>query len=199
MREACPDVAVVCLTASANVREIDALYEAGAVRVCRRIRSSTRSLGDQGRRLMNLTATNTAIVLDSTADFPEAPDRFQNWRVVPLYVLFGDAGYRDYVELTPEEFYARLRTAAELPTTSQPTPGDFLTTYEELSGYDRIYSIHLSSALSGTYQAQRPQRRSSATRCAPSTPRPRPRRSRCSASRSSAGSTRGRPTTRSRR
>ena len=102
---------------------------------------------------MNLTAANTAIVLDSTADFPEAPDRFQNWRVVPLYVLFGDASYRDYVELTPEEFYARLRTAAELPTTSQPTPGDFLTTYEELSGYERIYSIHLSSALSGTYQS----------------------------------------------
>ena len=60
---------------------------------------------------MNLTATNTAIVLDSTADFPEAPKRFPNWRVVPLYVLFGDQSYRDYVELTPEEFYARLRTS----------------------------------------------------------------------------------------
>jgi len=46
---------------------------------------------------MNLTATNTAIVLDSTADFPEAPKRFPNWRVVPLYVLFGDQSYRDYV------------------------------------------------------------------------------------------------------
>jgi DegV family protein with EDD domain len=102
---------------------------------------------------MTLTAKNTAIVLDSTADFPEAPKRFPNWRVVPLYVLFGDQSYRDYVELAPEEFYARLRTAEELPTTSQPTPGDFLRTYEELSGYDRIYSLHLSSALSGTYQS----------------------------------------------
>jgi DegV family protein with EDD domain len=102
-----------------------------------------------------LTAENTAIVLDSTADFPEAPGRFPNWRVVPLYVLFGDESYRDYVDLTPEEFYARLRTADELPTTSQPTPGDFLTTYEELSGYDRIYSLHLSAALSGTYQSAR--------------------------------------------
>ena len=35
---------------------------------------------------MNLTAENTAIVLDSTADFPEAQERFPNWRVVPLYV-----------------------------------------------------------------------------------------------------------------
>ena len=102
---------------------------------------------------MNLTATNTAIVLDSTADFPEAPERFPNWRVVPLYVLFGDESYRDYVELAPEEFYARLRTSEALPTTSQPTPGDFLETYEELGGYERIYSLHLSSVLSGTYQS----------------------------------------------
>jgi DegV family protein with EDD domain len=102
---------------------------------------------------MNLTAENTAIVLDSTADFPAAPDRFPNWRVVPLYVLFGDESYRDYVELTPEQFYARLRTANELPTTSQPTPGDFLETYEQLSRYERIYSLHLSAALSGTYQS----------------------------------------------
>jgi DegV family protein with EDD domain len=102
---------------------------------------------------VNLTATNTAIVLDSTADFPEAPKRFLNWRVVPLYVLFGDQSYRDYVELAPEEFYARLRTSEALPTTSQPTPGDFLETYEELGAYERIYSLHLSSVLSGTYQS----------------------------------------------
>jgi DegV family protein with EDD domain len=102
---------------------------------------------------VDLTAQNTAIVLDSTADFPEAPQRFPNWRVVPLYVVFGDQSYRDYVELAPPEFYARLRTAEELPTTSQPTPGDFLQTYEELAQYERIYSVHISSALSGTYQS----------------------------------------------
>jgi len=102
---------------------------------------------------LNLTSKNTAIVLDSTADFPEAPERFPNWRVVPLYVLFGDESYRDYVDLSPHEFYERLRTAEVLPTTSQPTPGDFLKTYEELEDYDRVYSLHLSSALSGTYQS----------------------------------------------
>jgi DegV family protein with EDD domain len=104
---------------------------------------------------VTLTAESTAIVLDSTADFPEAPERFPNWRVVPLYVLFGDESYRDYVDLTPEQFYAKLRTSENLPTTSQPTPGDFLTTYKELSGYERIYSLHLSAALSGTYQSAR--------------------------------------------
>ena len=102
---------------------------------------------------MDLTAQNTAIVLDSTADFPAAPKRFPNWRVVPLYVLFGDESYRDYVELSPQEFYAKLRTAPELPTTSQPTPGDFLAAYEGLAGYERIYSLHISAALSGTYQS----------------------------------------------
>jgi len=100
---------------------------------------------------VTLTAENTAIVLDSTADFPEAPQRFANWRVVPLYVRFGTQSFKDYVELSPHDFYARLRTADELPTTSQPTPGDFLETYRELGAYERVYSLHLSGDLSGTF------------------------------------------------
>ena len=104
---------------------------------------------------MNLTSENTAIVVDSTADFPEASRTFRNWRVVPLYVRFGDESKRDYVDIGPDEFYARLRTAVELPTTSQPTPGDFLATYEELNGYDRIYSLHISAKLSGTFESAR--------------------------------------------
>lgn len=99
---------------------------------------------------MRLDRENTAIVLDSTADFPEAAERHSNMRVVPLYVRFGEESYRDYVELDPHDFYARLRTASELPTTSQPTPQDFLSVYEELAGYERIYSVHISSRLSGT-------------------------------------------------
>ena len=54
---------------------------------------------------MELTAANTAIVLDSTADFPVAAERFPNWRVVPLYVRFGAESYRDYVDISPTEFY----------------------------------------------------------------------------------------------
>jgi DegV family protein with EDD domain len=101
---------------------------------------------------MNLTAENTAIVLDSTADFPDAPDRFPNWRVVPLYVNFGETSYRDYVDLGPDEFYRRLASSTETPTTSQPTPGDFAAVYEELAcRYDRILSLQLSSTLSGTF------------------------------------------------
>ena len=100
---------------------------------------------------MNLTAENTAIVLDSTADFPDARDRFPNWRVVPLYVLFGAESYRDYVDIGPAEFYERLRTSDELPTTSQPTPQDFLAVYKELAGYECVFSLHVSAKLSGTF------------------------------------------------
>ena len=102
---------------------------------------------------MNLTIENTAVVLDSTSDYPDAPSRFPNMRFVPLYVRFGDETYRDYVELGPAEFFERLRGAAVLPATSQPTPKDFVATYEELAGFERIYSLHVSSKLSGTFQS----------------------------------------------
>jgi DegV family protein with EDD domain len=102
---------------------------------------------------MRLTTENTAIVLDSTADFPEARERYPNMRVVPLYVRFGEESFRDYVDIDPHTFYTRLRTVSSLPTTSQPTPQDFLAAYEELAGYERIYSLHLSSRLSGTFRS----------------------------------------------
>ena len=104
---------------------------------------------------MELGPENTAIVVDSTADFPEAPERFPNWRVVPLYVRFGDESFRDYVDLDPTRFYERLRAAPETPSTSQPTPGDFLAVYEELAGYERILSLHIAGKLSGTLESAR--------------------------------------------
>jgi DegV family protein with EDD domain len=101
---------------------------------------------------MKLTAENTAVVLDSTADFPEAPDRFPNFRVVPLYVRFGDESFKDYVEITPDRFYERLAASPVVPTTSQPTPGDFAAVYDELApSYERILSLQISSTLSGTF------------------------------------------------
>jgi fatty acid kinase fatty acid binding subunit len=101
---------------------------------------------------VTLTAENTAIVLDSTADFPDAQARYPNFRVVPLYVLFGSESFKDYVEMTPDSFYQRLQAEPELPTTSQPTPGDFLAVFEELAPqYERILALTLSSKLSGTF------------------------------------------------
>jgi DegV family protein with EDD domain len=100
---------------------------------------------------LNLTAENTAIVLDSTADLPDAADRFPNWRVVPLYVRFGDESLRDGVDIDAATFYARLRDSSVFPTTSQPTPGDFLACYRELGSYERIFSLHVSARVSGTF------------------------------------------------
>lgn len=102
---------------------------------------------------MNLTAANTAIVLDSTADFPDAAAHHANWRVVPLYVTFGDESFRDGVDLGADAFYERLRASPVFPTTSQPTPGDFAAAYEELAGYERILAITIASQLSGTFQS----------------------------------------------
>jgi len=100
---------------------------------------------------VRLTAENTAIVLDSTADLPDATARLPNWRVVPLYVNFGDESLRDGVDIDAAEFYRRLQETSLFPTTSQPTPGDFLDCYGALASYERIFSLHVSARVSGTY------------------------------------------------
>lgn len=97
-----------------------------------------------------------AIVTDSTADIPEELIRKYGIHVVPLRVLFGEETYADGVELTPEEFYTKLGKAATLPTTSQPSPTEFMNVYQSLLDEDperAIVSIHLSSGMSGTYQS----------------------------------------------
>jgi DegV family protein with EDD domain len=66
-------------------------------------------------------------------------------------VRFGDESLRDGVDIDPAEFYGRLRESSVFPTTSQPTPGDFLACYEELRAYERIFSLHVSARVSGTF------------------------------------------------
>jgi DegV family protein with EDD domain len=104
---------------------------------------------------VELARSNTAIVLDSTSDFVDARERHANMRIVPLYVLFDGEPLRDHVDIGHEEFYERLAAAKTLPTTSQPTPADFLGVYEQLvaDGFRRIWSLHLSSKLSGTFES----------------------------------------------
>jgi DegV family protein with EDD domain len=104
---------------------------------------------------VQLTATNTAVVLDSTADLARPGERHANWHLVPLYVRFGDETLRDYVDLTPEDFYARLRASSEQPKTSQPTPGDFEELFRRLAEYERVLCLLVSSRVSGTYETAR--------------------------------------------
>src|SRR5919197_1024248 len=96
------------------------------------------------------------VVTDSTSDVPpEWVDRY-GIEVVPLKVLFGNQTYRDRVDLTDDEFFAKLADASSLPTTSAPSPGEFAQVYERLSHVcDGVISIHIGGQLSGTADAAR--------------------------------------------
>lgn len=95
-----------------------------------------------------------AVMTDSTAYIPkEIRDRL-NIHMVPLSVVFEDASYREEIDITTEEFYEKVKASPELPKTSQPSIGYITEKLEELAkDYDAVISIHLSSGISGTYQA----------------------------------------------
>jgi DegV family protein with EDD domain len=94
------------------------------------------------------------VVTDSTADIPEELAAELEITIVPCNVHFGLETYRDGLELSKEEFYAKLKTSFTLPTTSAPAVGLFEATYKELaSETDQILSIHLASALSAIYNS----------------------------------------------
>ena len=140
---------------------------------------------------MNLTAENTAIVLDSTADLPDAAERFPNWRVVPLYVNFGAESFRDGVDI---DAGGVLRAAARLAGLSRRPRSRRRATSSPATrssrAYERIFSLHVVGARLGHVRRarRRPRPSSGTASCARSTPRPRRPRSRCSRWRSSAGS-----------
>lgn len=101
------------------------------------------------------------IVTDSTNYLP--PDEIERFdiRVVPLNVHFGeDRVFQEGVTLNNDQFYAMLAESPELPTTSQPSPGQFLDVFSELSraGHE-VLCLVLSSRLSGTYQSALDARR----------------------------------------
>jgi len=95
------------------------------------------------------------IVTDSTADIPKSLVEALGISVVPLKVHIQNETYLDRENLTADEFYHKLDGIEEFPTTSQPSPADFVKIYKRLAnGEDaKIISIHLSSALSGTVQS----------------------------------------------
>jgi len=91
------------------------------------------------------------IVTDSSAYLPADLVQQHHIHVIPLKVHFGEQTYRDEIDLSHEEFYRMLAEAETLPTTSQPSAGEFFDLYSRLSkdGHE-IISIHISSKLSGT-------------------------------------------------
>lgn len=95
-----------------------------------------------------------AVMTDSTAYIPEEVRDKHDIHMVPLSVVFEDESYREELDITTEEFYQKMKTSKNLPKTSQPSVGDVTEKFEELAkDYDAVVSIHLSSGISGTYQA----------------------------------------------
>ena len=93
-----------------------------------------------------------AIVTDSTSDIPKDLIAKHLITSVPLSVIFEEETFLDDgKQITSEEFYKKLRSSEKLPTTTQPTPGDFVDTYNRLlKDHDQILSIHISKKMSGT-------------------------------------------------
>ncbi|MDK2801478.1 MAG: fatty acid kinase fatty acid binding subunit [Clostridiales bacterium] len=94
------------------------------------------------------------IITDSTADIPKDLAQQLNITVVPLTVHFGDQSYKDWYDLTPAEFFDKLKNSDIIPTTSQVTPAAFEEVFRsEIEQNDSIICITLSSKASGTYQS----------------------------------------------
>jgi DegV family protein with EDD domain len=94
------------------------------------------------------------IVTDSCHYIPRSLLEERGIRQVSLYIHWRDQSQRESEIVDYDAYYERLRTEAELPTTSQPSIGDFLEVYEPLldDGHE-VVSIHLAGGMSGTVGA----------------------------------------------
>lgn len=92
-----------------------------------------------------------ALVTDSTANIPPELAKQYPIEVVPLQVIWGSESLRDGIDITPQEFYTRLKNSKVMPSTSQPSPAAFKEVYDRLlnEGYE-ILSVNIASKLSGT-------------------------------------------------
>ncbi|MGO1922838.1 MAG: DegV family protein, partial [Jeotgalicoccus sp.] len=97
-----------------------------------------------------------AVVVDSTSYLPEHILDENNIYTIPLNVVIGDRVFKEN-EIDNKWYYAEMAALDELPTTSQPSIGDYILLIESLyrDGYTDVISIHLSVELSGTCQNAR--------------------------------------------
>ena len=99
-------------------------------------------------------ANKVAIVTDTTACLPREQVEEYGIELVPIELIFGDKSYRDGIDITPDQFYALLRQAEKLPTTSGSVPGPFLEAYRIASlRASSILCITLPSKLSGMFNS----------------------------------------------
>jgi DegV family protein with EDD domain len=98
-----------------------------------------------------------AIITDSTNDLPRSLREQYGLLVVPLTIVWGESQYLDGVELSGLEFYEKLKENPIHPTTSQPTPGSFVSAFDtaKAQGATQIMVCVISSAMSGTIESAR--------------------------------------------
>ena len=96
--------------------------------------------------------SKVAIITDSTSDIPEDLVKKLDIKVIPLSVIFDKEIFLDDgKEITIGEFYKKIRSSEKLPTTTQPTPKNFIEVYTDiLKKSESIISIHISKKMSGT-------------------------------------------------
>ena len=100
------------------------------------------------------------IMVDSGSDLPEALVRAHGIHMIPLLLIDGDRTFKDRVDVTAEEFHARLEEGGPLPTTSQPPPGDFIAAFERASTESEVVvAILVAASLSGIYRSAENARR----------------------------------------
>ncbi len=97
------------------------------------------------------------IITDSNTCLPQTLTERYGIKILPLVLIFGEEVLLDGIDITPTEFYARLRTADPLPTTSAPSPAQFIEAFQESEavGAKGVVVVTLSSRLSMMYQSAR--------------------------------------------
>ena len=94
------------------------------------------------------------LIIDAGSDLSKVQAESLGVMFIPMTIRFGEEEYRSGIDISNEEFYQKLATSKEAPTTSQPTPFDFEQAYEEvIRNGDEAVVLCVSSALSGTYQS----------------------------------------------
>jgi DegV family protein with EDD domain len=98
-----------------------------------------------------MAGSQVAIVVDSTATLPPEVIKQYQFHVIPQILNWEGKTYKDGVDITPDEFYSRLKVAKEMPTTSQPSAGEFYEYFQQLAETsDSIVGVFISEHLSGT-------------------------------------------------
>ncbi len=106
------------------------------------------------------------VVTDSVSDLPPALAAELDIPIVPAKVLFGTEQFSDGVDITTDEFFERLASSSTLPTTSQPSVGDFVQVFDSVGqNADGIVCVTCSSKVSGTYNSAVQAREQTAASC----------------------------------